>query len=158
MNYWKWKLQWQMWMGNKGTYRALEDVDSMGENGRAWGIEGLAREPQGLEGPICKSNNLGEACWNSSCQAHSLSLSLLQRPTNWNEHNQPNPQCAGLLVYLTIWSSSSCTCTMSFHCCFFGRYSCWSLLDTWLLSIPTITSIPVFLILLDTWRLAVFNY
>ena len=90
MNYWKWKLQWQMWIGNKGTYRALEDVDSMGENGRAWGIEGLAREPQGLEGPICKSNNLGEACWNSSCQAHSLSLSLFYnvQQTETNTTNQ----------------------------------------------------------------------
>lgn len=71
-------------LGRRRTYRAVEDVDSMGESGRDRGLDGLSGEFQGLEGPVCKFNNLLEAWRESSQQSHflffcfPLSLSQLQ--------------------------------------------------------------------------------
>lgn len=71
-------------LGRRRTYRAVEDVDSMGESGRDRGLDGLSGEFQGLEGPVCKFNNLLEAWRESSQQRHflffcfPLSLSQLQ--------------------------------------------------------------------------------
>lgn len=48
-------------LDRRRTYRAVEDVDSMGESGRDRGLDGLSGEFQGLEGPVCKFNNLLEA-------------------------------------------------------------------------------------------------
>lgn len=59
-------------LGRRRTYRAVEDVDSMGESGRDRGLDGLSGEFQGLEGPVCKFNNLLEAWRESSQQSHFL--------------------------------------------------------------------------------------
>lgn len=59
-------------LDRRRTYRAVEDVDSMGESGRDRGLDGLSGEFQGLEGPVCKFNNLLEAWRESSQQSHFL--------------------------------------------------------------------------------------
>lgn len=56
----------------RGAHRAMENVDSMHERGRGWGNEGVARESEGFEGPVCQSKNLREARRSSSHQSHSL--------------------------------------------------------------------------------------
>lgn len=76
------KRRWMGWRDKRErvkerTYRALEDVDSVGDSGRAWGIQGISRDSEGFEGPACKSNNLGEARRDSSHESHSLSLKTL---------------------------------------------------------------------------------
>lgn len=58
------------------TYRAMEDVDSVRERGeRRWRVEGLPWESQGLEGPLGKSEKLGEAWRCPLDEVHFLSLS-----------------------------------------------------------------------------------
>lgn len=56
------------------TYRAMKDVDSVGEGGTWfwwWGIEGFEGDV-----PVAESHNLGEHRTHSSDHRHFLSLSL----------------------------------------------------------------------------------